>query len=595
MFYQLPLLWTFNSSEFVDFFIIDIMFFSLLIVILFVVTLICLCVAFRKVLKPVAYKLGIGTSNGQVMSPVQLKHASQISYTSVQTASVQSPQPQTQPSPSSLPTSQVPISVLTNTNTNTNNNNNNNNIIIHQQTSQQQQQQHHHHKQLSIINTSQPLNPHHHLTLSSHHHNHSNNHSHHHSHHLHNDYVHTPRNDGSVYSSPFSSIDSETDSGKLIVNGLNRVETLTTKSNLSQSQASLSHCSGLPGDDDHWYLDPPPPPSSVLKMPPLNWDLTSLTAARRRPLMYNSSDYLSQTPSPNDSVIVELEALLREKDSEISYLRETLERNEQVIFKVYEEKGQSWEREFKKLKSQYELNLKNYQQRAIRAEQMISLQNKQNQVDREMIEQNYESTRKKVESLESENAGLKNELTNVKKMVDELKWTLCERNGEIGLLKTSIRDSKVDLSYRSTELVSLRDKLAETNESMEESKYKVNNLEKELAACQDHCNLQIQSMGERLADLVKQLDEKNRCYDTLINEKRELQSQVINLKSQLTLEQNKFTKEKETWADEKEKVLRYQRQLQSNYKKMLNANKIFHDLANIIRTKELTKPEESSC
>ncbi|XP_015785607.1 leucine zipper putative tumor suppressor 2 homolog isoform X1 [Tetranychus urticae] len=524
---------------------------------------------FRKILKPVAFKLGIGSS-GPIMSPVELKHTSQISYSNIQTAQVQS-----QPPPPPL------------TSVSTNNNNNHVHALQPppQQQSQPQQQQ-----QPLTVTSQQPqqtLHPHHHLTLSSHHHHH------HHHQHLHNDY-HSPRT-GSVYSSPFSSIDSETDSGKLIVNGLNRVETLTTKSNLSQSQASLSHCSGLPGDDDHWYLDPPPPPSSVLKMPSLNWDLSSLTAARRRPLMYNSSDYLSQTPSPNDSVIVELEALLREKDSEISYLRETLERNEQVIFKVYEEKGQSWEREFKKLKSQYELNLKNYQQRATRAEQMISLQNKQNQADRELIEQNYETTRKKVESLETENVGLKSELTNLKEMVDELKWTLCERNGEIALLKSQIRDSKVDLNYRSTELVGLRAKLKDTTEALEETKFKSNSLEKELASCQDNCNSQIQNLGQRLSDLVRQLEEKSRQYDTLFNEKRELQDQVLTLQQQLTTEQTNFNKERETWADEKDKVLRYQRQLQSNYRKMLSANKILEDLASILRTKELPKTEESSC
>lgn len=41
-----------------------------------------------------------------------------------------------------------------------------------------------------------------------------------------------------------------------------------------------------------------------------------------------------QTPSPSDSGVAELEAMLKEKDSEINTLRETMEQNEQVIFKV---------------------------------------------------------------------------------------------------------------------------------------------------------------------------------------------------------------------------------------------------------------------
>ena len=41
-----------------------------------------------------------------------------------------------------------------------------------------------------------------------------------------------------------------------------------------------------------------------------------------------------QTPSPSDSGVAELEAMLKEKDSEISSLKETMDKNEQVIFKV---------------------------------------------------------------------------------------------------------------------------------------------------------------------------------------------------------------------------------------------------------------------
>ena len=41
-----------------------------------------------------------------------------------------------------------------------------------------------------------------------------------------------------------------------------------------------------------------------------------------------------QTPSPSDSGVAELEAQLKEKDSEINTLKETMEQNEQVIFKV---------------------------------------------------------------------------------------------------------------------------------------------------------------------------------------------------------------------------------------------------------------------
>ena len=47
-----------------------------------------------------------------------------------------------------------------------------------------------------------------------------------------------------------------------------------------------------------------------------------------------STVIMNQTPSPSDSAVGDLESMLREKDTEINYLRETMEQNEQVIFKV---------------------------------------------------------------------------------------------------------------------------------------------------------------------------------------------------------------------------------------------------------------------
>lgn len=45
---------------------------------------------------------------------------------------------------------------------------------------------------------------------------------------------------------------------------------------------------------------------------------------------------LLDTPSPSDSGISELEAALRDRDSELTYLRQTMEHNEKVIFRVHQ-------------------------------------------------------------------------------------------------------------------------------------------------------------------------------------------------------------------------------------------------------------------
>ena len=69
----------------------------------------------------------------------------------------------------------------------------------------------------------------------------------------------------------------------------------------------------------------------------------------------SEEDY--QTPSSADSAVGDLEQVLREKEGEIVYLRDTLEQNEQVIFRVYEEKEKTWAREIRKIKVKAFLHL----------------------------------------------------------------------------------------------------------------------------------------------------------------------------------------------------------------------------------------------
>lgn len=116
-----------------------------------------------------------------------------------------------------------------------------------------------------------------------------------------------------VGSSPFSSIESSDTTSN--AGNMNK-NTTNTKSALSQSQYSLSQHSFFL-EDDNWYSE-----IATLKLPETPGLLSNGQGS--------TYDLAAQTPSPSDSGIIELEAMLREKDSEISYLRETLEQNEQV-------------------------------------------------------------------------------------------------------------------------------------------------------------------------------------------------------------------------------------------------------------------------
>jgi len=59
--------------------------------------------------------------------------------------------------------------------------------------------------------------------------------------------------------------------------------------------------------------------------------LTYLICSKSSGTVVGSSDL---TPSPSDSGISELEAALKDRDSELSYLRQAMEHNEKVIFQI---------------------------------------------------------------------------------------------------------------------------------------------------------------------------------------------------------------------------------------------------------------------
>lgn len=136
----------------------------------------------------------------------------------------------------------------------------------------------------------------------------------------------------------YTEIDHDKDDEKNVMN--------KKQSYLSQSQTSLSGSSSFFMDDDNWYseliMSKPIKPLVMKSSDKNKYNNDNSNGTNngsynkvKRSSTFNSDDGLmtlpSTTPSPSDSGITDqLEGMLREKDSEIALLRETLEQNEQV-------------------------------------------------------------------------------------------------------------------------------------------------------------------------------------------------------------------------------------------------------------------------
>jgi chromosome segregation ATPase len=93
----------------------------------------------------------------------------------------------------------------------------------------------------------------------------------------------------------------------------------------------------------------------------------------------------SESTPEVDGHICEVEQVLRERDNEIAYLRETLEQNEQVIFKVYEEKENAWKRELSRLRAQLEASQSAAQRALQRQQHQIAQQAQQLRVQQDQL------------------------------------------------------------------------------------------------------------------------------------------------------------------------------------------------------------------
>ncbi|XP_055845471.1 leucine zipper putative tumor suppressor 2 homolog isoform X2 [Episyrphus balteatus] len=192
---------------------------------------------------------------------------------------------------------------------------------------------------------------------------------------------------------------------------------------------------------------------------------------------YIISEQFDMTPSPSDSGISELEAALKDRDSELSYLRQTMEHNEK-------DKEAYWENETKRLKAYYENQQKEFLLKIKKMEQMLTLQSfqfKQNKLriteNTNRLKEQFGDLKKESELLKSENEGLKtsersirdciNQLEektrimdgligNLKAQLEENEWTVCQRNGEIALLKNQLKEANLELTAKDQEILHLK-------------------------------------------------------------------------------------------------------------------------------------------
>ncbi|KAF7663534.1 hypothetical protein LDENG_00207620 [Lucifuga dentata] len=377
----------------------------------------------------------------------------------------------------------------------------------------------------------------------------------------------------------------------------------------------------------------------------VNGDAGSLLSADEPSHLSETAGGIRSPITTDESLIERLEQRLLERESELQELQVSFEEKEADTCQLFEERQRYCTEEMEGLKQRCSTKLRQVSQMAAKTHQALQLQVSQLQAEKERLQEDVSKLTREKDLVELRLRSYETERTQLAPTLEETQWEVCQKTGEISLLKQQLRDCQADVSHKLNEIVSLRASLKEITAKMETlEKQNKNHEDKlhsrtvEVEVCQNELQRKkneagllrekvgklekdIQGMKQDLAmakeqrhrqSLQHELQGQSQVFERLIQGSASpvqgqgeenkapistdsLQKEVERLKWQLREEKeaqerlaNSFEQERQTWNKEKNRVIKYQKQLQINYLQMHKKNQ---DLERIL--KELTTELES--
>ncbi|KAF3708210.1 Leucine zipper putative tumor suppressor 2 -like protein [Channa argus] len=237
-------------------------------------------------------------------------------------------------------------------------------------------------------------------------------------------------------------------------------------------------------------------------------------SGRGQPLSDSGSCGHSPPPVEGYEVVVrELEEKLRERDLELQQLRETLDENEAAICQVYEEKQRRCEREMEELRQSCGAKMKQTSQKAQRAQQVLQLQVFQLQQEKKKLQDDFSTLLQDRDALERRCATIQREQTQLGPRLEETKWEVCQKSGEISLLKQQLKEIHSELSQKAGDIVVLKAQLREARSELQASQVRFQEAQTalrtrslELEVCENELQRR-KSEAELLREKVGRLEE----------------------------------------------------------------------------------------
>ncbi|XP_076862287.1 NEDD4-binding protein 3-A [Brachyhypopomus gauderio] len=262
-----------------------------------------------------------------------------------------------------------------------------------------------------------------------------------------------------------------------------------------------------------------------------------------------------------EEVIGELEERLQEKEHELRQMRRNLDESEDAVAQVFEGKQRLWEKEVCELKQLYATRLRHasqQSQQSQRSQRTLQLQLFKAQQERGRLQDELRVLRLECQGLQSRASPAQGH--KLHPQLEETQWEVCQKAGEISLLKQQLRDSQAEVAQKLGEIFLLKTQLRETRAEVRAKDSQIDMLQMALQAVRHKGGDPPGPEDARAGDETPGSTEE-RLRAELLLERRQNEAQATA-----------FEAERGTWQVQKEKVLRYQRELQASYLEMYHKN-----------------------
>uniref|UniRef100_U3K1Z6 Leucine zipper tumor suppressor 2 n=1 Tax=Ficedula albicollis TaxID=59894 RepID=U3K1Z6_FICAL len=274
---------------------------------------------------------------------------------------------------------------------------------------------------------------------------------------------------------------------------------------------------------------------------------TGSLSGRGRPSSESGSCGRSPLPGEEAMLVRELEDKLREREAELRLLRDSLDENEVAICQVLG--VLAWEQELEGLRQRCAAQARQAAHAAHRGQQVLQLQVLQLQQEKKQLQEDLTQLLQERELLERRCASFQRERTELAPRLEETKWEVCQKSGEISLLKQQLKEAQAELAQRGAELLGLRAQLREARAQLQAGELPAGDARQALVKVAPH----------PVKDAPRPARSRGAARGC---GRRRGQEQ-----------RDAFEQERGTWQGEKERVIRYQKQLQYSYIQMYRRNR----------------------